>query len=248
MFFLTLVMALREVRRNTLRSILTGLGIVIGVAAVILMVNLGQSATAKVTADIRNFGNNMLTVIPGAQRRGVTSEQASMFTREDAEAVKKQIPNALHVAPASSRGALVVFGNKNYSTSVQGSTLEFFAIRSLAIGKGRNFTETEIATGVPSCVLGTTVVKELFGAGDPLGAKGESEAEKFLVARGYQVIGRNLRFRRGEIDLLCIAPDERTVVLVEVKSRAQSRGVYRPEAAITSRKRRTLHALAKVAP
>jgi putative endonuclease len=81
-------------------------------------------------------------------------------------------------------------------------------------------------------------------AGDPLGAKGEAEAEKFLVARGYQVIGRNLRFRRGEIDLLCIAPDERTVVLVEVKSRAQSRGVYRPEAAITSRKRRTLHALA----
>ncbi len=81
-------------------------------------------------------------------------------------------------------------------------------------------------------------------AGDPLGARGEVEAERFLVARGYQVIGRNLRFRRGEIDLLCVAPDERTVVLVEVKSRAQSRGVYRPEAAITGRKRRTLHALA----
>lgn len=81
-------------------------------------------------------------------------------------------------------------------------------------------------------------------AGDPLGARGELEAERFLVARGYQVIGRNLRFRRGEVDLLCVAPDERTVVLVEVKTRTQSRGVYRPEAAITGRKRRTLHALA----
>lgn len=64
------------------------------------------------------------------------------------------------------------------------------------------------------------------------------------MLRGYQVIGRNLRFRRGEIDLLCVAPDERTVVLVEVKARARSRGVYRPEAAITARKRRTLHLLA----
>lgn len=80
-------------------------------------------------------------------------------------------------------------------------------------------------------------------AGDPLGASGEKEAERYLAVRGYQTIGRNLRFRRGEIDLLCIAPDERTVVLVEVKTRARSRGVFRPEAAITARKRRTLHAL-----
>jgi putative endonuclease len=82
------------------------------------------------------------------------------------------------------------------------------------------------------------------GAGDPLGAMGEREAEQYLASRGYQPIGRNLRFRTGEIDLLCLAPDERTIVIVEVKARARSQGVFRPEAAITEDKRRTLRRLA----
>jgi putative endonuclease len=82
------------------------------------------------------------------------------------------------------------------------------------------------------------------GAGDALGARGEKEAERYLSARGYQTIGRNLRFRAGEIDLLCIAPDETTIVVVEVKTRERSEGVFRPESAITSDKRRTLLRLA----
>lgn len=82
------------------------------------------------------------------------------------------------------------------------------------------------------------------GAGDPLGAKGERQAERFLGSRGYQVIGRNLRLHAGEIDLLCIAPDERTIVVVEVKTREKSEGVYTPESAITHDKRRTLMRLA----
>jgi putative endonuclease len=83
------------------------------------------------------------------------------------------------------------------------------------------------------------------GAGDPLGARGEREAERHLKGLGFQVLGRNVRLRGGEIDLLCLAPDERTIVVVEVKTRERSSGVYRPEAAITARKRRTLARLAQ---
>ena len=83
------------------------------------------------------------------------------------------------------------------------------------------------------------------GAGDALGALGEREAERYLAARGYRAIGRNLRMRGGEIDLLCLAPDERTIVVVEVKAREHSQGVYTPEAAITPAKRRTLVRLAR---
>ena len=82
------------------------------------------------------------------------------------------------------------------------------------------------------------------GAGDELGATGEREAERFLTGRGYQAIGRNLRFRAGEIDLLMLAPDEKTIVIVEVKSRSGSHGVYTPEAAITRDKQATLRRLA----
>lgn len=78
------------------------------------------------------------------------------------------------------------------------------------------------------------------GAGDAMGARGEVEAERYLASLGYQIIGRNLRFRAGEIDLLCVAPDEKTVVVVEVKTREKSEGVRTPEAAITQDKERTL--------
>lgn len=83
------------------------------------------------------------------------------------------------------------------------------------------------------------------GAGDPMGARGEREAEGHLRALGFQVLGRNMRMRGGEIDLLCVAPDERTIVVVEVKTRERSNGMFTPEAAITARKRRTLVRLAR---
>jgi putative ABC transport system permease protein len=194
MIWSILLMAIREIRRNTMRSILTGLGIVIGVASVIAMVNLGESATLKVTSDVSKMGNNMLTLMPGAQRRGPTGDAAPMFKMADAEAIKKQIPQAAQVAPGASRSLSVVYGNKNHATSIQGSTLDFFKVRDLAVERGRTFVEAELQGGLALCVLGKTVQKELFGNQDPLGesirlGKVSCRVVGVLVSKGQSTFG-----------------------------------------------------------
>ncbi len=166
----TLLMAMREIRRNVMRSVLTTLGIVIGVGAVIMLVTLGQGATDKVTADIAKMGVNMLTVVPGAERRGGASAAATPLKMDDARAIKREIAGVNAVAPSAGRGSLVVFANKNWSTTITGVTNDYFVVRDLHIDQGRIFSDTEVQGGVPSCVIGATVVKELFGRQDPLGA------------------------------------------------------------------------------
>ena len=170
MLWATIVMSLREIRRNTMRSLLTTLGIVIGVSAVIAMVTLGQGATAKVTGDIAKMGNNMLMVMPGADRRGPTQTTATAFKLPDAQAIAREIASVAEVAPASGKSALTVYGNKNHAATVNGSTNGFFSIRGYEVASGRLFNDAELAGGQPACVLGATVQKELFGTGDPLGA------------------------------------------------------------------------------
>ncbi len=170
MVFATLLMALREIRRNVMRSVLTTLGIVIGVGAVIMLVTLGQGATDKVTADISKMGVNMLTVVPGAERRGGTSVGAAPLTMDDARAIRREIAGVTAVAPSSGRGLLVVYANKNWSTTVTGVTNEYFAVRDLKLETGRAFSDVELQGGMPACILGSTVLKELFGRQDPLGA------------------------------------------------------------------------------
>jgi putative ABC transport system permease protein len=166
----TLLMALREIRRNTMRSILTTLGIVIGVGSVIAMVTLGRGATARVTADISNMGTNLLIVLPGAERRGPTSATAQPFKIEDAHAIARDVSAVDKVAPTASRPQLVVYGNKNWNTGVTGTTNDFFAVRRYSIDRGQSFSDAHLTGGSPVCVLGATVRKELFGQGDPLGA------------------------------------------------------------------------------
>lgn len=167
----TLLMASREIRRNKLRSTLTTLGIIIGVAAVIALVTLGQGATEKVTSDVANMGVNMLTLSPGAERRGPGMQmQAAPLTIEDAQAIERDISSIASVAPYSSRGVLAVFGNTNWNTSVTGTTNDYFDVRALKIATGRMFSDVELQGGLPVCVLGATVVKELFGRQDPIGS------------------------------------------------------------------------------
>ncbi len=170
MIWATLLMALREIRRNTMRSMLTTLGIVIGVGSVIAMVTLGRGATAKITNEIANMGTNLLIVMPGAERRGPASTTAPPLKIEDAKAIEREVSSVDKVAPTASRSALVVYGNKNWNTSVTGSTNEFFAVRRFAIELGQSFSDAQLLGGQPVCVLGATVRKELFGQGDPLGA------------------------------------------------------------------------------
>ncbi|MFO0659918.1 MAG: ABC transporter permease [Polyangiaceae bacterium] len=162
-------MALRAlVKLNPLRSLLTSLGIVIGVAAVISMVTLGRATTDKVTNDIRQLGSNMLMVMPGTARRG-RSRSAPEPTHDDVKAIREQVPAIAKVAPSSSKGSLIVYGNRNWSTSVSGITSEYLDIKNLTIKKGRTFSTTE-TNGASVCIVGATVRKELFGHQDPLGA------------------------------------------------------------------------------
>jgi putative ABC transport system permease protein len=166
----TVLMALREIRRNTLRSVLTMLGIVIGVAAVIALVTLGRGASQKVTSEVSSMGVNMLTIMPGAQRRGPANVTAAPLTLEDVKALARDVSVLSAVAPTSSRGVLAVYANRSWNTSIMGTTNEYFAVRNTQVESGRIFADVELSGGQPVCVIGNTVRRELFGADSPLGA------------------------------------------------------------------------------
>ena len=170
MIWATILMALREIRRNTMRSILTTLGIVIGVGSVISMVTLGRGATAKITADIASMGANLIIVMPGSERHGPTSESATPLKIDDAKAIVRQIGVVANVAPAASRSTLVVYGNKNWNTTVTGSTNGYFEIRGFRFTRGGTFSDVDLQAGAAACILGATVARQLFGLQEPLGA------------------------------------------------------------------------------
>jgi putative ABC transport system permease protein len=172
MIWETILLALRAIRRNILRSSLTILGIVIGVAAVITMVTLGDGATVQVTTDISKLGSNMLHVRLGQGFRGPggTRSMADMFDVDDAEAISREIFGLEAVAPTASRSQQAIYGNKNWSTSVMGTTNAYFQVRDWGLEIGRQFTNGELRSGRTVCILGSTVRDELFGNQDPLGA------------------------------------------------------------------------------
>jgi putative ABC transport system permease protein len=171
MLWETVLLALREIRRNVLRSSLTILGIVIGVAAVITMVTLGNGATAQVTASISSLGSNLLQVRPGQGPRGPggTRSTAENLDVTDAGAISREIFGLAGVAPVASKGAQAIYGNQNWSTTVSGSTNAFLQVRNWQLKKGREFTAGELNSGLAVCILGDTVREKLFGDQNPLG-------------------------------------------------------------------------------
>jgi putative ABC transport system permease protein len=169
MLWATVVMALREIRRNSLRSMLTMLGVVIGVGSVIALVSLGRGATEQVTSNISRLGKNLLTLTPGANLRGGISAPAPPLTVDDAVAIKREVLGIDRVAAAGVTQEQVIFGNNNARTSITGSSNEFFAIRGYTVESGRTFSEAELQSGQAVCVIGATVRKVLFGMADPLG-------------------------------------------------------------------------------
>jgi putative ABC transport system permease protein len=185
MIWETFLLAEREIRRNVLRSSLTILGIVIGVAAVITMVTLGGGATAQVAADISSLGSNMLQIRAGQGFHGPggTRSAAPNFQVEDADAIIHDVSGLAAVAPMSSGTAQAIFGNENWSTAVTGSTDAFLKIRNWSLADGRDFTGGEIRAGKNVCILGSTVRTELFGGQDPVNASIR------LNKLSFQVIG-----------------------------------------------------------
>jgi putative ABC transport system permease protein len=188
-----LLLALLAIRRNALRSSLTILGIVIGVAAVIIMVTLGAGATRQVTQEIASLGSNLLMVMPG-QRMGPGQGGAPPFDLSDAHAIAREVPLVTAVAPVSSRGVTAIYGSQNWSTSARGTDDQFFVVRKWPVASGREFTEGELRAGKAVCVLGATVKNKLFGGEDPLGGKIRLDNISCLVigvlsAKGQSAIG-----------------------------------------------------------
>jgi putative ABC transport system permease protein len=172
MFLNALLLALREIRRTVLRSSLTILGIVIGVASVITMVTIGEGATAQVQADMQKLGTNLLQVFRGQGfgGGGGARSAAPPFTSEDAQAIENEISGVRAVAPTANSGVQAVYGNANWSTQATGTTDKFLEVRDWDLASGRNFSESELRAGASVCLLGQTVRQELFGTQDPIGS------------------------------------------------------------------------------
>jgi|JRYI01.1.fsa_nt_gb putative ABC transport system permease protein len=167
-----ILLALREIRRNVLRSSLTILGIVIGVAAVITMVTIGDGATAQIQADIQKLGTNLLQVFRGQGFGGGGGARtaAPPFTMDDVNAIEAEISGVRAVAPSSNSGTQAIYGNTNWSTGVTGTNDKFIEVREWPLAAGRNFSESELRGGAAVCILGNTVKQELFGDQDPVGS------------------------------------------------------------------------------
>jgi len=172
MFRETLLLALRSIRRNVLRSSLTILGIVIGIAAVITLVTLGGGATVQVANQIKSLGSNLLSVRPGQQPRGAggVRQAARLFESKDLEAIERDISGIAAVAPTASRSMLAISGDTNWSTVVTGVDNAYLRVRDWSLARGRLFTDGELRAGAMGCILGDTVRRNLFGAQDPLDA------------------------------------------------------------------------------
>ena len=162
---------LQEIRRNLLRSFLTILGIVIGVAAVNIIVTLGSGATLQVQQQIGSLGSNMLVLRPGQRMGAGMTSVAPSFTLADVQAVGREVDGIRAVAPSHAAPVTAVFNNTNWSTSVTGTDNRYFDVRAWPLAAGRLFSDAELRAGSAVCLLGATVKRELFGQEDPLGRK-----------------------------------------------------------------------------
>jgi putative ABC transport system permease protein len=192
-----LLLALRAIRRNLMRSFLTVLGIVIGVAAVVTMVTLGNGATRMVSDQISSLGSNLLILRPGQQLGpGRESAGAPNFRMADVEAIQLQIPSLKAVAPVAGSRVTLVAGGQNWSSQVSGTSNAYFTAGNWKIGSGRMFEDDEQTAGKSVCVIGNTVRKQLFGSASPLGAElrvknFSCEVIGLLAAKGQGAMGQD---------------------------------------------------------
>jgi len=170
--FLTILkVGLKAIGRNKMRSILTALGIIIGVACVIAMIGVGQGSQAAIQAQISALGTNFLMVFPGV----ATQSGARIFTgnstltEDDVAAVKAECPAVAYVSPSSRSAAQIVSGSLNWGTSVQGVGVDWPFVRSWNVEKGAFFGDSEVRAAAKVCVLGSTVANALFEGQDPIG-------------------------------------------------------------------------------
>lgn len=168
------LMALGSLRHNPLRSFLTMLGIVIGVASVVTVLAIGNGAQTQVTRQIRAIGANVLMITPGAARQGAVRMKAgtrTTLTEGDVDAILEQLPQVRAVAGSIAGTGQVVHENRNWNTTLNGTTANHFVVRDWATAAGRAFNGTEEATAGKVAVLGSVVARELFADADPIGGE-----------------------------------------------------------------------------
>jgi putative ABC transport system permease protein len=170
-FLSALRSALRALAANTLRSILTMLGIIIGVAAVITMIAVGRGATDRVQEQMKGLGSNIMLVMPGGLTAGGVRLGASTgqgLSEDDANAIARDVPEVQVAAPSMRTGAQVIAGNTNWSTSIMGATNDYLEAREWPLQSGRTFEAAEIQGSAKVAMIGQTVADQLFGESDPL--------------------------------------------------------------------------------
>jgi putative ABC transport system permease protein len=188
------MLALREIRRNIMRSALTILGIVIGVAAVIIMVTIGRGATAQVTEQISSLGTNLLMVRTGQHLGMGQRVEGKPFTQRDVDAIRNQVDSINAVAPLAIQKVTAVYGNENWSTNLTGTDNNYFVAGNWTLASGRQFTESELRAGAAVCIIGDTIRKELYGNLDAIGSslrlkKFACEVIGVLESKGESTMG-----------------------------------------------------------
>ncbi len=166
-----LKMSTTSLKINKMRSMLTSLGIIIGVSAVIIMLAVGSGASKKIASDMESMGSNLLMIRSASAKAGgvrMGSGTKPTLTLKDAQAIEDKARGILAVAPYSSEGKQVTYGNQNWSTSIAGTTMAYFIIRNYEIESGRGFLRDDDKNGTKVAILGQTVSRELFGDVDPI--------------------------------------------------------------------------------
>lgn len=194
MFNESIKMALDGMLTNKLRTFLTLLGIIIGVGAVIAMVSLGFGVKEQIKSNISSLGSNLLIVMSGGRTPSgarLPMGEGARLTAEDAEAIEKQIDGIAHVAPAVSRSYQLVAGNQNWTTSVEGTTPNILDIRNYQLEDGRNLNQRDITSRGRVCVIGQTIVDNLFPDGDAVGKTVRINKAPFKVVGVLQTKGQS---------------------------------------------------------
>jgi len=198
--------AFKSILKNRMRSLLTMLGVIIGVGAVIALVSIGQGATADVEDQISDLGTNLVVIMPGSTRTGGVSHGAGSLktlTMADVKKLEEEASLLRYVSPVINAAGQVIASGKNWSTSVQGVSPNYLNIRDWSLEKGSFFTERDVRSRKKVAVLGKTVVDELFGDREPLGAKIRIRNIPFTVIGILDEKGQSMM---GDQDDVILAP------------------------------------------
>jgi len=199
--------AMRALARNKMRSGLTMLGIIIGVGAVIAMVGIGQGAQQQVQAQIAAMGSNILFVSSGTVNRGgmrMGWGATKTLVYDDMVAITKECPAVLLAAPGSQTTAQVVFGNDNWSTSINGTEPQYLEIRNWPLQSGANFEQADVETAANVALIGESVRKNLFGATDPIGQTIRIRSLPFKVVGVLSPKGQSAAMGQDQDDTIII--------------------------------------------